>query len=99
MITQEDVISALKNLRDPEIPLSVVDLGLIYDVKVAGEAVKVLMTLTTPGCPMHSTIKAEAEKIVRGLPGVSDAQVEIVWDPPWNRDMISEEGKKKLGMM
>ncbi len=98
MITEQEVIEALKRLRDPEIPLNVVDLGLIYDVQVEGERVNVKMTLTTPGCPMHSTIRQDAQRLVEALPGVKEANVEIVWDPPWNRDMISEEGKRKLGL-
>lgn len=98
MITEDDVLNALKNCRDPEIPLNVVDLGLIYDVKVDDGKVTVKMTLTTPGCPMHSSIKADATKEIQRIPGVTDAEVEIVWDPPWNKDMMSDEGKRKLGI-
>ena len=96
MVTEEQVFQALSSVRDPELPLNIVDLGLIYDVSVHDDTVAVKMTLTTPGCPMHSTIKAEAEEALRKLPGIQSVKVEIVWDPPWNPDMMSEEAKRML---
>lgn len=96
MVTEEQVFQALSSVRDPELPLNIVDLGLIYDVSIENDAVSVKMTLTTPGCPMHSTIKGEAEKALRKLPGIQGVKVEIVWDPPWNTDMMSEEAKRML---
>ncbi len=95
-ITEEQVYQALSGVRDPELPFSIVDLGLIYDVSIADDAVGIKMTLTTPGCPMHSAIKEEAEEALRKLPGVKGTNVEIVWDPPWNPDMMSEEARRKL---
>jgi len=96
MITEDQIYQALSNVRDPELPLNIVDLGLVYDVSVHDDAVAVKMTLTTPGCPMHSTIKEEAEEALRKLPGIQAVQVEIVWDPPWNPDMMSEEARRTL---
>jgi metal-sulfur cluster biosynthetic enzyme len=96
MVTEEQVFQALSSVRDPELPLNIVDLGLIYDVSVHDDTVAVKMTLTTPGCPMHSTIKAEAEEALRKLSGIQSVKVEIVWDPPWNTDMMSEEAKRML---
>lgn len=96
---------ALKTVFDPEIPVNIVDLGLIYSLNVAeaeagnGYAVNVEMTLTAPGCGMGPAIAADAESRLLGVPGVTSAKVELVWDPPWSQDMISEEGKMQLGMI
>jgi metal-sulfur cluster biosynthetic enzyme len=98
MLTEETVLEALKNCFDPEIPVNVVDLGLIYDIQIEGEQVKVKMTLTTPGCPMHTKIREDALSKIREIPEVKEAEVEIVWDPPWNRNMISAAGRKALGL-
>lgn len=96
--TEELVYQALRKCRDPEIPVNIVDLGLIYDVHIAEALVKVKMTLTTQGCGMGGYIAQEAEEQIRALPGVRAATVEIVWDPPWDPSMISQEGKKALGL-
>lgn len=98
MITEEQVVEALKNCYDPEIPINIVDLGLIYDIRINDGQVKVRMTLTARGCPMHSAITECALEHLKAIPGVKDAEVELVWEPPWSRDMISEEGKKALGL-
>ena len=93
----------LKTVFDPEIPVNIVDLGLVYDCAVSEEegetTVVVKMTLTAPGCGMGPTIAADAQSKILNLGGVAHAQVDLVWDPPWNQDMISEEGKMKLGMI
>ena len=96
MITEEQVYQALSSVRDPELPFSIVDLGLIYDVSITDDVVAVKMTLTTPGCPMHSTIRQEAEEALRKLAGMKGVKVEMVWDPPWNPDMMSEEARRML---
>ncbi len=96
MITEEQIYQALSEVRDPELPFSIVDLGLIYDVSIQDDVVGIKMTLTTPGCPMHSTIREEAEGALKKLPGIKGTKVEIVWDPPWNPDMMSEEARRKL---
>ncbi len=93
----------LKNVYDPEIPVNIVDLGLVYDCTLKEEEGKttaeVKMTLTAPGCGMGPTIAADAQSRIMTLDGVDDARVDLVWDPPWNQDMISEEGKMKLGIL
>jgi probable FeS assembly SUF system protein SufT len=94
----------LRTCYDPEIPVNIVDLGLVYDCVVEqpeGDPAKisVKMTLTAPGCGMGPTIAAEARSKIMSLPGVADAVVDLVWDPPWNQDMISEAGKMKLGLI
>lgn len=94
----------LKTCYDPEIPVNIVDLGLIYDCAIDrqenGKAkVSVKMTLTAPGCGMGPTIAAEARMRIESIPGVEEANVELVWDPPWDQSMISEAGKMKLGLI
>ncbi len=97
-LTEASIFAALKNVYDPEIPVSIVDLGLIYDVQISsGSNVNIKMTLTTPGCGMGAMIAGQAEAAVREL-GAKNVLVEIVWDPPWNPDMISDEAREKLGM-
>ncbi|MGE9267360.1 MAG: putative Fe-S cluster assembly protein SufT [Verrucomicrobiales bacterium] len=99
----EQVWHQLKQVYDPEIPVDIVNLGLVYDCEVKegeeGATVKVKMTLTAPGCGMGPVIAADAQARVMTLDGVKDADVELVWDPAWNQDMISEEGKMQLGMI
>ena len=102
--TEEAVWSQLKTVFDPEIPVNVVDLGLIYDCKVdkkenGSTSVLIRMTLTAPGCGMGPAIAADAKDKVLLVPGVADADVRITWEPPWNQSMISEEGKMKLGLI
>lgn len=94
----------LKTVFDPEIPVNVVDLGLIYDCALSKKedgktSVLVKMTLTAPGCGMGPTIAADARSKILTLEGIDDAEVELVWDPPWNQAMISEAGKMKLGIL
>ncbi len=94
----------LKAVYDPEIPVNIVDLGLVYDCQVKDrddgtKEVEVKMTLTAPGCGMGPTIAADARNKIISLEDIDDAQVDLVWDPAWNQDMISEEGKMKLGMI
>jgi len=100
---EQQVWEQLKTCFDPEIPVNIVDLGLVYDMQITPEAdgkrrVDVKMTLTAPGCGMGVSIAADAQQKLLELPGVSDANVEIVWDPPWNPQMISPEGKERLGL-
>ncbi len=96
----EAVIEALKEIYDPEIPVNIYDLGLIYEVQVSPEShVKVLMTLTTPNCPVAESMPGEVELRVGSVPGVGDAEVELVWDPPWDPQKMSDEAKLELGML
>jgi metal-sulfur cluster biosynthetic enzyme len=97
-ITEEQVYAALRNCYDPEIPVNVVELGLIYDVKIIDDWVGVKMTLTTPGCGMSGMISRSIREQLLALPGVKDADVRIVWDPAWNPAMMSEEARKRLGI-
>jgi metal-sulfur cluster biosynthetic enzyme len=97
-LNSEAVIEVLKNVFDPEIPVNVVDLGLIYDVKVEEGNVFVQMTLTAPGCGMGPFIAQQAEWAVAELDGVDDVEVEMVFDPPWTPELITEDGKKLLGI-
>jgi FeS assembly SUF system protein len=99
MITKEQVYEALHDCYDPEIPVNIVDLGLVYDVEVNEGQVAVKMTLTAPGCGMGAMIANDAKQKIMELEGVSDATVDLVWDPPWNPSMISEEAKQKLGIV
>ena len=97
-VTVEDVREALRNVYDPEIPINVLDLGLIYDVQVNEGNIFVQMTLTAPGCGMGPMIAQQAEWAVSELDGVEDVEVEMVFDPPWSPDYITEDGKKLLGL-
>lgn len=97
-ITVEDAREALREVYDPEIPVNVVDLGLIYDIDVKGNNVSIQMTLTARGCGMGPFIAQQAEDALTDLPGVKDVNVELVWDPPWSVEMVTPEGKKILGL-
>ena len=97
-IATEEVIEVLKTVYDPEIPVNIVDLGLVYDVQVTKGDVYVQMTLTAPGCGMGPFIAQQAEWAVSELDGVDDVEVEMVFDPPWSPDLITEDGKKLLGI-
>jgi len=100
---EEQVWAQLKAVYDPEIPVDIVNLGLVYDCSVddtdGRKVVTVKMTLTAPGCGMGPVIAADAQAKIMMIDGVDDAKVELVWDPAWNQEMISEEGKMKLGMI
>lgn len=97
---REKVEAALKDVYDPEIPVSIYELGLIYKVNISeANHVGVVMTLTTPNCPEAQSLPASVEGTIRAIPEVSDASVEIVWDPPWDKEMMSDAAKLQLGMM
>jgi FeS assembly SUF system protein len=97
---QEAVIEALKSIYDPEIPVDIYELGLIYDVAISedGDAV-VTMTLTTPHCPVAESMPGEVELRVLSVPGIRDAEVKLVWDPPWDPSKMSDEARLELGML
>ncbi len=100
---EEQIWAQLKAVYDPEIPVDIVNLGLVYDCFIEDQGGKtvamVKMTLTAPGCGMGPVIAADAQARIMTIEGIDDAQVELVWDPAWNQDMISEEGRMKLGMI
>nr|WP_321221475.1 DUF59 domain-containing protein [uncultured Psychroserpens sp.] len=96
----EKIVRVLKTIFDPEIPVDIYELGLIYDVFVNEDYdVKILMTLTTPNCPVAETLPLEVEEKVKSLNDVKTAEVEITFDPPWTQDLMSEEAKLELGML
>jgi len=96
----EKIVAILKTIYDPEIPVDIYELGLIYDVMVStGHEVKILMTLTTPNCPVAETLPKEVEDKVKTIEGVKDVEVEITFDPPWTQDLMSEEAKLELGLL
>ena len=102
-VEEEQVWEQLRTVYDPEIPVNIVELGLVYDLNINrdedGSFVHVKMTLTAPGCGMGPAIAMDAEMKIRNIPSVKDVQVEIVWEPTWDRDMMSDEAKLQLGMM
>jgi FeS assembly SUF system protein len=96
----EKIVKVLKTIFDPEIPVDIYELGLIYDVFVnEDQDVKILMTLTTPNCPVAETLPVEVEEKVKSINEVNDAEVEITFDPPWTQDLMSEEAKLELGFL
>ncbi|PZW41769.1 MULTISPECIES: SUF system Fe-S cluster assembly protein [Mesonia] len=96
----EKVVKVIKTIYDPEIPVDIYELGLIYDVFVnENYDVKVLMTLTTPNCPVAESLPQEVEEKIKSIDKVNDAEVEITFDPPWTQDLMSEEAKLELGML
>jgi metal-sulfur cluster biosynthetic enzyme len=98
-VTVEQIWEKLRNCYDPEIPLNIVDLGLVYDVQIENEGdVVVNMTLTAQGCPSHTEISRDVRMTLLSTPGVNNAQVNVVWDPPWTPQRISPEGRQKLGI-
>ncbi|WP_422349712.1 DUF59 domain-containing protein [Flagellimonas sp.] len=96
----EKIVGVLKTIYDPEIPVDIYELGLIYDVFVNEDYdVKILMTLTTPNCPVAETLPVEVEEKVKSLDMLKDVEVEITFDPPWTQDLMSEEAKLELGLL
>ena len=94
------VLEALKTVRDPEIPMDLVELGLIYELVVKkGGVVFVEMTLTTPACPVAASMPGEVETAIHGVPGINDVRVKLVWTPPWTPEKMSEEARLELGML
>jgi FeS assembly SUF system protein len=97
---RDQVIAALRTVYDPEIPVNIYDMSLVYGIEVSPENdVVVRMTLTSPACPVAGTLPGEVEQKVAGVPGVRSAKVDLVWDPPWEPSMLSDEARLTLGMM
>lgn len=97
-LTEPQILEALRQVVDPEIDCNIVDLGLIYAVNIDGSRVHVQMTLTTQGCPMHESIAWGVKAALLNLEGVEDAEVEVVWDPPWAPSMMSQYGRARVGL-
>lgn len=103
-LTEESVYGVLRTCYDPEIPVNIVDLGLVYDLKITplsegGSRVEVKMTLTAPGCGMGPILQQDVAERIQSLPGVTEVDVVLVWDPPWNRQMLSDAARLELGLM
>jgi probable FeS assembly SUF system protein SufT len=103
-VSEDQVMEKLRTCYDPEIPVNIVDLGLVYDLQIqplpaGGQRVEIKMTLTAPGCGMGPVLQQDVETKVAAIPGVKETAVFLVWDPPWNRDMLSETAKLELGLM
>lgn len=97
---RDKVTECLQTIFDPEIPVSIYELGLIYETRILPiNNVQIVMTLTAPGCPAAQTLPAEVERKIRAIPGVNEVHVEVVWDPPWDREMMSEVAKLELGFL
>lgn len=99
MVEREKIIAALRDCYDPEIPINIVDLGLIYGVEIEGGKVKVKMTLTTQGCPLYDSIAEEVRSRLLKVEGIDDAEVELIWEPPWKIERMSPEGRKELNLV
>lgn len=99
MVTEEEVLEVLRECYDPEIPINIVDLGLVYKVEIQGEKVYLQMTLTAPGCPVSGYLKDDVTNKLLSLKGVKEAEVDIVWEPVWTPDKMSEDAKKQLGWL
>jgi len=97
MPTKDEVVEALRQVEDPELGMDIVDLGLLYDVEVAGPNVKVIHTLTSMGCPVGPMIQEDIDRVAREVPGVEDVDVELTFDPPWTPDKMSDDAKFILG--
>ena len=99
-VTSQAIEDSLKQCMDPEVPLNIVEMGLIYGIDVAeNNDVNIKMTMTTQGCPLHETLVSDATRFVKKVPGVNNVNIEIVWDPPWSMDKMSEEAKIKIKNM
>jgi FeS assembly SUF system protein len=98
LVTKEEIVTVLKDCYDPEIPINIWDLGLVYDINIEDGSVGIKMTLTTPGCMMGGMIAEEVKAKVKAVNGVKDAKVDLVFDPPWTPDKMSQEAKAQMGM-
>jgi metal-sulfur cluster biosynthetic enzyme len=97
-LTEAAILDTLRQVIDPELGCNIVDLGLIYSVSITATSVAVTMTLTTPGCPMHESIRWGAQEALLNLDGIEQAEVEVVWDPPWHPSMMTELGRATTGV-
>lgn len=97
-LTESALLETLRQVLDPELGCNIVDLGLVYDVAVSAGKVKVTMTLTTPGCPMHESIGWGVKTALLEIPGVEEAEVNVVWEPPWHPSMVTAAGREATGV-
>ena len=98
MILKDKIIDEIKKIYDPELPVNIYELGLIYDVQIDEKKAKIKMTLTTPNCPVAESLPKEVKNSAMQVEGIEDVDLELVWDPPWNKDMMSEAAKLELNL-
>ena len=98
MNTKEKIIEEIKKIYDPELPVNIYELGLIYDIQVKEKKAKIKMTLTTPNCPVAESLPKEVKDVAMQVKGIEDVDLELVWDPPWTKDMMSEAAKLELNL-
>ena len=100
MLSEEDILQTLRGVHDPEVGVNIVDLGLIYSTAIEGDSVRIAMTMTTPACPLHSYLIEEVRDAILGqYAEIDNVNVELVWEPAWSPEMISEKGKRQLGWL
>ena len=99
MEVKNKIIEEIRKIYDPELPVNIYELGLIYDIKVEGRKAEIKMTLTTPNCPVAESLPKEVKDSVKEVKNVKDVELDLVWDPPWDRDMINESARLQLGML
>ena len=98
MDVKNKIIEEIRKIYDPELPVNIYELGLIYDIKVDGSKAEIKMTLTTPNCPVAESLPKEVKEGAMQVEGIEDVDLELVWDPPWNKDMMSEAAKLELNL-
>ena len=98
MDVKEKIIEEIRKIYDPELPVNIYELGLIYDIKVNGTKAEIKMTLTTPNCPVAESLPKEVKEGAMQVEGIDDVNLELVWDPPWNKDMMSDAAKLELNL-
>ena len=98
MEVKDKIIAEIKKIYDPELPVNIYELGLIYDIKVEGRKAEIKMTLTTPNCPVAESLPKEVKDSAMQVKGIEDVYLELVWDPPWNKDMMSDAAKLELNL-
>ena len=98
MEVKEQIVAEIKKIYDPELPVNIYELGLIYDIQVKNKKVKIKMTLTTPNCPVAESLPKEVKDSVMQVKGIEDVDLELVWDPPWTKDMMSDAAKLELNL-
>ena len=99
MEVRDKIIAEIRKIYDPEVPVNIYELGLIYDVQVTDKKAKIIMTLTTPNCPVAESLPKEVKEGAMQVEGIEDVDLELVWDPPWNKDMMSEAAKLELNLL
>jgi metal-sulfur cluster biosynthetic enzyme len=97
-VAESTILETLRQVIDPELGCNIVDLGLIYSVQIVAGSVSVVMTLTTPGCPMHDSIRSGAQEALLNLDGIENADIQVVWDPPWHPSMMTDFGRAATGV-